>query len=76
MDNILIQINGKKKVILFPPSEVDYLYMKGDKSQVLDVENPDYSKYPLFSHAKRYECILETGDSIFIPCDLFKIINF
>lgn len=72
MDNILIQISGKKKVVLFPPSEVDYLYMKGDKSQVLEVENPDYSKYPLFSHAKRYEAILETGDSIFIPCDFLK----
>ncbi|RNA01362.1 tRNA wybutosine-synthesizing 5 [Brachionus plicatilis] len=67
MDNILIQINGKKRVVLFPPSDVDNLYMKGDKSQVLEIDNPDLSKYPLFAHAKKYECILEAGDVIFIP---------
>lgn len=77
MDNILIQIRGKKRVILFPPSDVDKLYMKGDKSQIIEVDSPDLSKYPLFSHSKRYECILEPGDSIFIPCNwlFFYLVN-
>lgn len=68
MDNILIQVKGKKRVILFPPSDVEYLYMKGDKSQVLEVDSHDMEKYPLFHKANRYECELEPGDGIFIPC--------
>jgi tRNA wybutosine-synthesizing protein 5 len=67
MDNILIQVTGNKKVVLFEPEEVEYLYLKGDKSQVLDIDNPDLDKYPLFSKVKRYECLLESGDILFIP---------
>lgn len=57
---------------MFPPSEVEYLYMKGDKSEVLEVDNPDLNKYPLFAKAKRYECELEAGDAIFIPGKSYK----
>jgi tRNA wybutosine-synthesizing protein 5 len=77
MDNVLVQVSGTKRIILFPPSDVDFLYMKGDKSQVLEVDNPDLNKYPLFIKAKRYECTLQPGDAIFIPCKCiqFWIIN-
>lgn len=29
MDNILIQVVGRKKIILFKPSDLPYLYMQG-----------------------------------------------
>lgn len=67
MDNILIQICGRKRVILFPPSDVDCMYMLGDKSLVTNVDEPDLEKFPLFAKAKRYECELLPGDAIFIP---------
>lgn len=67
MDNILIQIRGRKRVILWPPSDVDFMYMIGDKSLVTDVDSPDRQKFPLFSQARRYECELNPGDAIFIP---------
>jgi tRNA wybutosine-synthesizing protein 5 len=67
MDNFLIQISGKKRVILFSPSDVEYLYMKGDKSLVLDVDSPDLKQFPLFAKARRYECELLAGYCIFIP---------
>lgn len=70
MDNILIQVTGHKRVVLYPPSDLDYLYMKGDKSQVIDIENPDLTKYPLFANVTRYECELKAGDFIFIPVNL------
>jgi len=41
--------------------------LKGDKSQVLDIENPDLNQYPLFPKAKRFECLLTAGDVLFIP---------
>lgn len=48
----------------------EYLFTEiflGTKSEVLDVDNPDMEKYPLFVKAKRYECVLEAGDVLFIP---------
>lgn len=67
MDNILMQIHGRKRVVLFNPQDAHYLYLKGDKSSVLDIDNVDIEKFPLFVKATRYECYLEPGDIIFIP---------
>ena len=67
MDNLLIQINGRKKVMLFPPSDATNLYLQGDKSIVVDVENTDLNRFPNFSNVTKYECILEPGDVLFIP---------
>lgn len=39
----------------------------GDKSEVLDVDSPDLKLFPEFVKAKRYECVLEPGDLLFIP---------
>lgn len=39
----------------------------GTKSEVLDVDKPDLEKYPLFAKARRYECHLKAGDTLFIP---------
>lgn len=67
MDNFLIQVTGKKRVVLFSPRDAQYLYLSGSKSQVLNIDNPDLAKYPLFSKARRYECSLKAGDVLFIP---------
>ncbi|CAN7985964.1 unnamed protein product [Ixodes hexagonus] len=75
MDNFLIQVRGRKRAVLFHPNDLEYLYMKGnfptlvegDKSQVLDIDNPDLERYPDFLKATRYEAVLEPGDILFIP---------
>ncbi|XP_028925679.1 tRNA wybutosine-synthesizing protein 5 isoform X2 [Ornithorhynchus anatinus] len=67
MDNLLIQVTGKKRVVLFSPRDAEYLYLSGGKSAVLDVDDPDLERFPLFSKARRYECSLEGGDVLFIP---------
>ncbi|KAF6116803.1 tRNA-yW synthesizing protein 5 [Phyllostomus discolor] len=67
MDNFLIQVKGKKRVVLFSPRDAQYLYLSGTKSEVLNIDNPDLAKYPLFSKARRYECSLKAGDVLFIP---------
>lgn len=68
VDNILLQVKGKKRVTLFPPSDVPFLYIQGDKSEIanLDQENIEVD-YPLFSQATRFDCSLDEGDAIFIP---------
>ncbi|KAF6213292.1 hypothetical protein GE061_011010 [Apolygus lucorum] len=67
MDNMLIQVSGEKRVALFSPEDTHYLYLSGDKSQVLDIDNPDTTAFPEFVKATRYETLLTPGDVLFIP---------
>lgn len=71
MDNLLIQVNGRKRVVLFSPRDATKLYLNGDKSEVLDIDNPDLSRYPKFAEATPYECFMEPGDILFIPAMWF-----
>ncbi|XP_077174879.1 tRNA wybutosine-synthesizing protein 5-like isoform X3 [Paroedura picta] len=67
MDNVLIQVTGKKRVVLYSPRDAPYLYLSGTKSEVLDVDRPDLKRYPLFAKARRYEAVLKAGEVLFIP---------
>ncbi|PIK34967.1 hypothetical protein BSL78_28202 [Apostichopus japonicus] len=71
MDNILMQIKGTKRVVLFSPQDAGNIYLKGDKSMVLDIENPDFNQFPLLASACPYHCILHPGDCLFIPAMWF-----
>lgn len=42
----------------------------GDKSEVVDIDSPDLKRFPDFVKAKRYECVLEPGDLLFIPGEM------
>ncbi|KAM6934549.1 tRNA wybutosine-synthesizing protein 5 [Xenentodon cancila] len=67
MDNLLAQVTGMKRVVLYSPQDALHLYLSGDKSEVLDIDAPDLKRFPEFVKAKRYECVLEPGDLLFIP---------
>ena len=71
MDNLLIQVRGRKRVVLYSPREATKLYLNGDKSEVLDIDNPDLSRFPKFTEVIPYECFLEPGDVLFIPAMWF-----
>ena len=61
MDNVLVQVRGRKRVALFHPRDTNNLYLHGDKSPIIDIDSPDWSKFPNFANAIRWECILEPG---------------
>jgi len=67
MDNVYCQVVGHKEAVLWPPSEADKLYLAGDKSKVVDINNPDLQEFPLFPLAKQYKVDLLPGDILFIP---------
>ena len=67
MDNMLIQVSGTKRVALFPPSDFHFMYMSGDKSEVMDVDSPDLDQHPLFARATKHTCELVAGEVLFIP---------
>ncbi|KAH9601656.1 hypothetical protein LSM04_005692 [Trypanosoma melophagium] len=69
LDNVLCQIVGTKRVVIFPPSEYNNLYINGSSSSVTNINAPDLTRFPRFVDACRHavEVILEPGDMLFLP---------
>lgn len=68
MANILCQIRGTKRIILFPPSDVEHLgFEAGASSSSLDVFSSSSADHPTLSKTRPYEAILEPGEALFIP---------
>ncbi|XP_041376139.1 LOW QUALITY PROTEIN: bifunctional peptidase and arginyl-hydroxylase JMJD5-like [Gigantopelta aegis] len=69
--NLLAQTVGEKYIRLYSYEHTDGLYPHPDRllfntSQV-DVEAPDLLKFPLFAGVPYKECVLRTGEMLYIP---------
>lgn len=73
----LTQLYGKKLVVLFHPkySKLLYRYPYNVHSPV-DIENPDFDKYPGLKYVNGYTTILEPGDTLFIPSGYWHYIKY
>ncbi len=61
-------IVGRKRFILFAQSESKKLYRHPFTIRsYVDVDSPDYERYPLLKEAEGHEVILEPGETLFIP---------
>ena len=59
---------GKKRVVLFSNEESKNLYKHPFNSRsYVDLDNPDFSKFPRLKYAKGYEAILSPGETLFMP---------
>lgn len=58
----LAQIIGRKRCVLFSPADSAALY-----DGKVNVDEPDFEKFPLLSNATAYECTLQPGELLFIP---------
>jgi len=66
----LMQIYGRKKFIVYPPSQGRFLYPSPEKpnlSMVNSLDQPDLEKFPLFARAVATTFVLEPGEMLFIP---------
>lgn len=66
MANVYCQIQGSKRLILFPTADVEHLnFAPGASSSSIDV----FSKLdsPSLGRSHPYEAVLSTGDVLFIP---------
>ena len=71
-ENLLSQICGRKRVLLFEPKQTSLLYPFPAHSKIphmsqLNIDQPDIDKFPKFQKAKYMECLLEPGEMLFIP---------
>lgn len=68
-NNLLIQIRGRKRVLLVPPSETPRLY--NDRhvySQVRNLMEPGVvARYPRLDGLRVHQVVLEPGDALFLP---------
>src|SRR5512133_3259985 len=65
---LMTQVIGRKRVILIPPEYDRLLYKVPFASfSLIDLEKPDYDKFPGLNYVKGYDFILEPGDALFMP---------
>ncbi|XP_070531877.1 bifunctional peptidase and arginyl-hydroxylase JMJD5-like isoform X1 [Ptychodera flava] len=69
--NCLAQVVGSKYIRLYSEEDSASVYpheghLLNNTSEV-DVEHPDFEKYPLFATAPYLECILNPGEMLYIP---------
>jgi len=78
MSNVLLtQFHGKKKVVLIAPEYSSLLYkLPFNTFSLINLDNPDYEKYPGLMYIKTQECVLEPGDSLFIPSGYWHYITY
>lgn len=75
-DNIACCVAGRRRVLLFPPEQIDNLYIgpldfnpAGQAISLVDIENPDFDRFPRFAEALDHAQVaeLEPGDALVLP---------
>lgn len=75
-DNLACVAAGRRRVTLFPPSQLTNLYIgpldhtpAGQAVSLVDFHAPDHARFPKFAEALRHArgAELEPGDAVFIP---------
>ncbi|MFT7528165.1 MAG: hypothetical protein ACI9LY_003325 [Arenicella sp.] len=75
-DNVACVVTGRRKFTLFPPDQIENLYVGptldapgGVPISMVNLKNPDFDEYPKFrgALASAQEALLAPGDAIFIP---------
>ncbi len=71
--NLNVQVRGRKRVLLFSPSEGLYPFSGLQASRnapnfsQVNILDPDEGRFPAFRSAKCVEAVLEEGDMLFVP---------
>ena len=68
MANLLVQVHGRKRLILFPPSDVLLLSIPpGASSSSINCFDTGPDRHPSLTLAHPQEALLQPGDVLFIP---------
>lgn len=80
MDNscvFLTELAGYKRVVLFDPKYSQKLYQYPFSTHTsIDVNHPDFVKYPALKDAKGIDCTIGPGDTIFMPAGWWHHIEY
>lgn len=78
MSNVLhTHFGGKKRVVLISPAYSGLLYrLPLNTYSLVDIDKPDYRKFPALKYVKGYNLILNPGDSIFMPTGYWHYMTY
>lgn len=78
-NNFHFNFVGKKRVILYPPSETKYLYHVPHSivsMETINMDNPDFEQYPALAKAQGFETQLGHGEALYIPSKWWHFIKY
>ena len=78
-DLVHFHFHGNKRVVLFPPSQTKYLYKVPyavHNVEDIDLDNPDFNKYPALKHLEGLEIEMQHGDALFMPSGYWHYITY
>lgn len=78
-DSMHFHFNGHKSVTLFAPDQTNYLYrvpFSIHNLESIDMDNPDFVKYPALKYAKAITCEMGHGDALYMPSGYWHYIKY
>jgi len=71
-ENLFAQIYGRKRFILFPPSDYECMYPyplnhPNDRQSQVNIHNPDLTTFTNFAFATPHEAVIHPGDVLYVP---------
>lgn len=72
MENLFLQIYGRKRCILFSPENYKYLYPfplhhPHDRQSQVNFDSPDFERFPKFNNITGVDAVVGPGDVLYIP---------
>lgn len=78
-DSVHFHFDGHKSVTLFSPEQTKYLYrvpFSIHNLESIDMDNPDFEKYPALQYAHGIQCEMKHGDALYMPSGYWHYIKY
>src|SRR5690554_1093373 len=78
-DLVHFHFQGTKSVTLFSPNQTKYLYkipFAVHNLETIDLDNPDFEKYPALKYVEGTHAKLEHGDALYMPSGYWHYIKY
>ncbi len=78
-DLVHFHFHGTKNVTLFAPDQAKFLYkvpFTVHNLEVIDMDNPDFEKYPALQLAKGMHVEMKHGDALYMPSGFWHYITY